>query len=149
MGIGRQSALFDCVSVALLDFEPSFSAIAPETQIEYLLSEAQIGEQQIGEPIGQYRVNVKLAARGVRIKPEECIEQREYRSRRPGLRHIGIGILDWEIGVFTLDPGIELGHPVERKVASGIGNRSRNPRRLLRKPYCLKPIAMIPLSWGQ
>ena len=47
MGIGRQSALFDCVSVALLDFEPSLPAIAPETQIEYPLAEAQIGEKDI------------------------------------------------------------------------------------------------------
>src|SRR6266849_1203359 len=107
--LGTETAALDRLRIALQHLKLRLPAVAPESDIEAVSADTKVEHGQVGQPLRQQRIYVKLSPRCVRHEPQHRLHQCEDRARRPGLRYIGPKILDRETRFVALDRRIELG----------------------------------------
>src|SRR6185437_4011557 len=81
---------------------------APEPDIESLLADAQFPERHIAKPRRQHRVDIEHPVWCIRLQAKDRLQQREDRSRSPGLRYIGARILNRKIRRVPVQARIKL-----------------------------------------
>src|SRR6185437_16093569 len=83
-----------------------------------------------GQPLRQYRVEIELSPRCVRLVAEYRLKEGKHRARRPGLGNVGPEILDRKAFLITLDRRIKLGQLIRQKVAGRVADIAGNPSKL-------------------
>src|SRR3546814_8108480 len=63
-------------------------AIAPEAQVEAVLTDAKVAHGDVGQPVRQGRIEVELARRRVGLEADEHLQDGETGPGRPALRHV-------------------------------------------------------------
>src|ERR1051326_8303437 len=76
--------------------------------------------------------------RSVGPEAQERLEQMKRAARGPRLRHVRGEVLDGKGSGAALDPRVELGQPMTREAAGGLGNVARDTRRFRGKPVALE-----------
>ena len=84
------------------------------------MADAQVGQFDLVEPVGQCRPQHEALVRGVGFEAEEGAEEVDDRSRGPGLRDVGPQVLNRKRAFVARKTAIDLGQSPILESAGGI-----------------------------
>src|SRR2546426_8809559 len=82
---------------------PASIPCPPEAKIQPGPAHPETVKRDLREPARELRIDIEPAPRGVGADAEDRLQQVKDTSRRPGLRHVGLGIDDRERPGAALD----------------------------------------------
>ncbi len=120
--------MHDCASVALgiEDLPGGAVAFTPEAQTQPAAADLQVAQFDVRQPVGQRRINIQRAIRGVRAQAKHSGNQLEDAPRHPCLRDVGAGILHRETPRHARQPGEKFGELVVAEARGGLEDRMRD-----------------------
>src|ERR1700757_254365 len=110
-------ATLNNIPVTLDNFKVCLSSCAPETYGKLMMTNVDILNCQVGQPLRKPRVDVKLVVRCVGHESQNSLCEHECRPGRPRLRHVGTDILHWKRRLIAPERGVKFRQLIQLKVA--------------------------------
>jgi hypothetical protein len=89
---GQRTAL-DNTDLPLKHLKLYLFTVAPEAEIQLMLTDSKISNGQVGQPSWKCRIHVELVARSIWQESQKRLRQHESRAGGPCLRHVRADVL--------------------------------------------------------